>query len=142
MDKNISMWRNRPITDVFNAPDIEYAKERKERLVIELESYKPEVSEWLDNEIESCFSVYSLPSEHRRRMRSTNMIERFNEELLRRSRVIRIFPNIDSVIRLFGSMCIEQSEKWQTGYRYLDMSLINKTKVTKKEKQNKLKKAG
>jgi len=39
-------------------------------------------------------------------------------------------------------MCIEQSEQWQTGYRYLDMSLINKTKVTKKEKQNKLKKAG
>jgi len=52
----------RKLKDVFNAPDMKEAIERKDKLVIELESYKKEISEWLDNEIESCFSVYSLPS--------------------------------------------------------------------------------
>jgi len=112
------------LKDIFAAPDIDQARERKERLVKELDIIKPKLSDWLDTEIESCFTVYSLPAEHRKRMRSTNMIERFNQELLRRSRVIRIFPNEASCIRLFGSMCMEQSEQWQTGRRYLDMRLL------------------
>jgi putative transposase len=94
------------LKDIFGALDIKQARERKRELV---------------EELESCFTVYQLPVEHRRRMRTTNMIERFNQELLRRSRVIRIFPNKDSCIRLFGTMCIEQSELWQTGHKYLNM---------------------
>ncbi len=113
------------LKDIFVAPDIEKARERKERFVKELESTKPKIAEWLDMDIESCFTVYSLPSEHRKRMRSTNMIERFNQELLRRSRVIRIFPNDESCLRLFATMCMEQSEQWQTGRTYLDMNLLN-----------------
>ena len=112
------------LKDIFAAPDVEQARERKEKLVKELETVKPKIADWLDVDLESCFTVYSLPSEHRKRMRSTNMIERFNQELLRRSRVIRIFPNESSCLRLFGSMCLEQSEQWQTGRRYLDMSLL------------------
>ena len=65
------------LKDIFTAPDIEQARERKERLLCELESIKPRVADWLDEGIESCFAVYSLPIEHR--MRSTNMIERFNQ---------------------------------------------------------------
>ena len=113
------------LKDIFSAPDIEQARERKENLVKELEGIKPQIAEWLDMDIESCYTVYSLPSEHRKRMRSTNMVERFNQELLRRSRVIRIFPNADSCIRLFGTMCMEQSEQWQTGQIYLNMDLLN-----------------
>lgn len=113
------------LKDIFTAPDIEQARERKEILVKELEKIKPKVADWLDIDIESCFTVYGLPSEHRKRMRSTNMIERYNQELLRRSRVIRIFPNNESCIRLFGAMCMEQSEQWQTGHKYLNMSLLN-----------------
>ncbi|GAG48746.1 unnamed protein product, partial [marine sediment metagenome] len=113
------------LKDIFAAPDIEQARERKEKLVKELEQIKPKIAHWLDMEIEACFTVYNLPSEHRKRMRSTNMIERFNQELLRRSRVIRIFPNSGSCIRLFSTMCMEQSEQWQTGCKYLDMSLLD-----------------
>jgi transposase-like protein len=112
------------LKDIFAAPDIEQARERKGKLVKELEPLKPKIADWLDADIESCFTVYSLPSEHRKRMRSTNMIERFNQELLRRSRVIRIFPNSDSCMRLFGAMCMEKSEQWQTGCKYLDMGLV------------------
>jgi transposase-like protein len=119
------------LKDIFAAPDVEQARERKEKLVKELESVKPKIADWLDSDIESCFTVYSLPSEHRKRMKSTNMIERFNQELLRRSRVIRIFPNDESCLRLFGTMCMEQSEQWQTGRRYLDMNLKNEQPKTK-----------
>jgi putative transposase len=112
------------LKDVFAAPDIDQARERKDKLVKELEEVKPKVAEWLDTEIEQCFTVYSLPQEHYKRMRSTNMLERFNQELLRRSRVIRIFPSHMSCIRLFSILCMEMSELWQTGYRYLDMSLL------------------
>ncbi len=118
------------LKDVFAAPDVEQARERKDKLVKELERVKPKIADWLDTDLESCLTVYSLPLEHRKRMRSTNMIERFNQELLRRSRVIRIFPNDESCLRLFGTMCMEQSEQWRTGYRYLDMSLLtNETHV-------------
>ena len=113
------------LKDVFAALNLKQARERKKKIVIELESLKPKVAEWLDLELESCFSVYALPSDHRKRMRSTNMIERYNQELLRRSRVIRIFPNIESCVRLFATMSIEQSELWQTGQKYLDMNLVN-----------------
>ena len=115
------------LKDVFSAPEITQARERKNRLVAELETNRARLANWMDEEIESCFTVYTLPAAHRKRMRSTNMIERLNQELLRRSRVIRIFPNESSCLRLFGSMCMEQSEQWKTGRMYLDMSLL-KTK--------------
>ncbi len=127
------------LKDIFSAPEIELARERKDMLVRELEVEKPEVAEWLDDNIKYCFTVYKLPLELRRRMKSTNMLERFNQELLRRSRVIRIFPNVSSCLRLFGCMCMEQSEEWQTGVKYLDMELL---KETKKEQRQELAKAG
>jgi len=69
-------------------------------------------------------TILSFPAEHRRRLRTNNAIERFNEELKRRTRVIRIFPNRASALRLNASLCIEQSEEWLTGRRYLDMELL------------------
>jgi putative transposase len=109
------------LQDIFAAPDLEEARSRKDHLVEELEEIKPQIASWIDEEMESCFSVYFLPEAHRRRMKSTNMLERFNEELKRRSRVIRIFPNEESCLRLMGTMCIEQSEEWETGRVYLTM---------------------
>jgi transposase-like protein len=50
-------------------------------------------------------------------------VERLNEEIRRRTRVVRIFPNRESALRLITALCVEQSEEWETGRRYLDMSL-------------------
>ena len=109
------------LKDVFTATTKEDAVIRKNRLIDKLESEKPEIARWIDEEIESCFSVYNLPESHHKRMRSTNMIERLNQELKRRSRVIRIFPNDASCLRLLGTMCMEQSEVWESGRMYLTM---------------------
>lgn len=107
------------LKDIFSAAGREDAIARKDRLVEVLEHARPEVSRWIDEHIESCLSVYNLPVPHWRKMKSTNMLERLNQELKRRSRVIRIFPNEASCIRVLGTICMEQSEEWQTGRRYL-----------------------
>ena len=109
------------LKDVFAATNREDAVIRKNRLIDKLENEKPDIARWIDEEIESCFSVYNIPESHHKRMRSTNMIERLNQELKRRSRVIRIFPNDASCLRLLGTMCMEQSEVWESGRMYLTM---------------------
>jgi transposase-like protein len=119
------------LKDVLAATSREDAIIRKKRLVEELTESKPNISQWIDEDIEFCLSVYNLPEFHRRRMRSTNMLERFNQELKRRSRVIRIFPNEASCLRLLGTLCMEQSEEWETGKMYLNM----KTNLNEKPDQ-------
>ena len=64
----------------------------------------------------------TLPEKYRKRLRTTNRVERLNEEVRRRERVIRIFPNRESVIRLLGALLMEIDEKWASGRKYLDMS--------------------
>jgi transposase-like protein len=113
------------LKDIFAATSKEDAIIRKNKLLDKLENEKPEVAGWIDEEIESCFSVYKLPEPHHRRMRSTNMIERFNQELKRRSRVIRIFPNDASCLRVLGTMSMEQSEIWESGKIYLTMPAVD-----------------
>jgi transposase-like protein len=63
----------------------------------------------------------SFPDSHRRRIRTTNDRERFNQELRRRTRVVRIFPNREVCLRLVSALAVDQSEEWVTGRRYLDM---------------------
>ena len=77
----------------------------------------------IEEDIEQCLSVLAFPSEHRRYLRTNNNLERLNEEIRRRTRVIRIFPNEASALRLIGSLCIEKSEQWTCGRRYLDTDL-------------------
>ena len=77
----------------------------------------------MDENIEFCLSVYGLPPGHRRRMKSTNMIERLNKELKRRSRVICIFPDDSACLRVPGSICQETSEEWETGKKYLNLDV-------------------
>jgi len=81
---------------------------------------KPGIIQWLEENIEDALAVYSLPEKHRTKMKSTNMVERLNEELKRRSRVVRIFPNEQSCLRLLTAVCQEISDKWDGG-RYLEM---------------------
>ena len=63
-----------------------------------------------------------LPVKYRQRLRTTNAMERLNQEIRRRERVIRIFPNRESLVRLIGALIIELDEKWASGRRYFDMA--------------------
>jgi putative transposase len=67
-------------------------------------------------------AILALPVPYRKRLRTNNGVERLNEEVRRRERVIRIFPNRESAIRLLGAVLLELDEQWTTGHRYLDMA--------------------
>ena len=79
------------------------------------------VASHLEEHIEECLSCLAFPESHRRRIRTTNALERLNQEIKRRTRVVRIFPNRESCLRLVASLAVEHSEEWITGRRYLDM---------------------
>ena len=73
---------------------------------------------WAEESIEETFSVYRLPRAHRRRMKSTNMLGLYNEEIRRRKRVIRIFPNEASCLRLIRALAVETHDHWIAGNGY------------------------
>jgi transposase-like protein len=81
----------------------------------------PKVAEHIEEHVEECLSCLFFPESHRRRIRTTNGLERFNQEIKRRTRVVRIFPNRGACLRLVTALAVEQSEEWLTGRRYLDM---------------------
>jgi len=79
------------------------------------------VAEHIEEHVEECLTCLSFPESHRRRIRTTNGLERLNQEVKRRTRVVRIFPNRESCMRLVTALAVEHSEEWLTGRRYLNM---------------------
>lgn len=84
----------------------------------------------LEEGLEDALAVLVLPEPYRVRLRTTNGMERLNEEIRRRERVIRIFPNEASALRLIGALLAEQHEVWSTGKRYFDMTEYFEWKTT------------
>jgi len=121
---------------VFAAGDKATGLERLQMLVETLSQTYPDLADLLERECEDTLSCLNYPRQHRRRICSTNGLERFNEEIRRRTRVIRIFPNRNACMRLVGALCMEQAEEWQTGRRYLDMELLGaETQETEMERE-------
>ena len=81
----------------------------------------PAVAAKLEAEVEDCLACFAFPAAHRPRIRTTNGLERLNQELKRRTRVVRIFPHRASLLRLVTALALEQSEEWVSGRRYLNM---------------------
>ena len=84
-----------------------------------------------EENIDETFSVYRLPRAHTR-MKSTNMLERYNEEIRRRTRVIRIFPNEASCLRLIRALAVETHDQWVSGKRTGSIGLEKETMKLKK----------
>lgn len=95
----------------------------------------PKLTDWVEENIGSTLTFYRLPRLHHRHMKSTNMIERLNEELRRRTRVVRIFPNVASCLRLTRALCAETHEAWLEDNRYINMDLL------REERKEQLRKA-
>ena len=76
----------------------------------------------LENGLEDGLAVLDLPERYRKRLRTTNLAERMNEEIRRRERVIRIFPNEAAAERLLGGLLFDKYEEWQASICYFDMT--------------------
>jgi putative transposase len=88
----------------------------------------PKLCDWVEQNIEETFTFYRFPKEHHRHLKSTNLLERFHEEIRRRTYVIRIFPNAASCLRLVRALAVEFHENWMEGTRYLNMDLLREHK--------------
>jgi len=86
--------------------------------------------ERVENNIEETFSFYRLPKEHHKHLKSTNVLERLNQELKRRTHVIRIFPNEASSLRLLRALAVEIHEDWLETPRYLNMEALREQRKT------------
>ena len=84
----------------------------------------PKLCDWVEENIEETLTFFRLPPAHHKHMRSSNLLERFNEEIRRRTYVVRVFPNEASTLRLIRALAAEQHEEWQEGSRYLSMELF------------------
>jgi transposase-like protein len=107
---------------VFAATTIGDARFQAEALAEHWRPTHPHVAAQIEEHIEECFACYAFPLSHRVKIRTTNGLERLNEELKRRTRVVRIFPNRAACLRLATALCAEQSDDWVTGKRYLDIT--------------------
>ena len=107
---------------VFAASTLAQARTSAQEAADRWRSTHPAVATRLDERLEDALTCLAFPAEHRARIRTTNGLERLNQELKRRTRVVRIFPNRGSLLRLVTALAIEQSEEWVSGRRYLDLT--------------------
>jgi putative transposase len=113
---------HRRVRAIFEAPDSETARVLWAKFSADYHHSAPAAVATLERGFDDATAVLALPALYRQRLRTTNAVERLNEEVRRRERVIRIFPTRASVIRLLGALLMEQDEAWTTGKRYFDMT--------------------
>ena len=106
---------------ILDAPDMKTARMLQNDFVEEYADTAPKAVQVLEDGFDDVTAVLALPDRYRRRLRTTNGVERLNEEIRRRERVIRIVPNRESAMRLLGALLMEIDEAWSTGHRYLHM---------------------
>ena len=109
------------IRAVFNAPN---ENEAQRFLNMTVEKYKqvaPKLSQWMENNIPEGLAVFQFPEEHRKKIRTTNGLERVNREIYRRTRVVSIFPNEDACLRLVSAILMEIHQDWATERKYLNL---------------------
>lgn len=109
------------LRNVFNAPDRHEADRQLAQLVNKYQTSAPDLSHWLETNVSEGLTVFELETRLRRRLRTTNMLERLNQEIKRRTRVATLFPNEASLLRLVSAILSEQSDDWETGKVYLTM---------------------
>jgi transposase-like protein len=108
------------IRAIFTAPDLEEAEHLLEKFLKKYQKTASKLVEWAEENLCEGFTIFGFPPSHRRRLRTTNLLERLNEEIRRRTRVARLFPNEASCLRLVTAIVMEVAEDWQTAdKRYL-----------------------
>ena len=109
------------IRSVFNAPNGDEAQRLLSLMVKKYQDSASDLAAWMEDNIPEGLTVMALPRAHQKRMRTSNLCERVNKEVHRRTKVVGIFPNVESCLRLVTALLVEVDEQWQESRIYLDM---------------------
>jgi len=109
------------IRSVFNAPNRQEADRLLDIVSKKYQASEPKLSAWMMENIPESLTVFQLPEGRRKRLRTSNMAERVNKEIRRRTKVVGIFPHEESCLRLVSSILVEINEGWINGDRYLNL---------------------
>jgi transposase-like protein len=109
---------------MYERRDLEEARRDLKAWLEKWAAKYPKLCEWVEANIEETWTYYRLPLAHHKHLKSTNLLERFNQEIKRRTLVVRIFPNEASCLRLIRAIAAETHEEWMEGSRYLNMDLF------------------
>ena len=113
---------------IYDRRSLEEARKDLAAWLVKWQDKYPRLCDWVETNIEETLSFYRLPVAHHKHMKSTNMLERVNEEIKRRTRVVRIFPNAPSCLRLVRALAVEMHENWIEAIRYLSMEDLREHK--------------
>jgi putative transposase len=111
----------RDLRRIFDADETAEAERRLRDAVARYHKTAPQLAEWLEENVPEALTVLRIPAAHRRRLRTTNGLERLNKEIKRRTRVATLFPNEASLLRLASAVLSEISDDWETERSYLNM---------------------
>jgi len=113
------------IRNIFNAPDRSKAETYLKDAIQKYQKTASKLAEWMEVNIPEGLTVFSFPAEHWRKIRTDNQVERLNKEIRRRTRVVGVFPNEESCLRLVSAFLMEKSDAWETGKIYLNIETRN-----------------
>jgi putative transposase len=113
---------------LYDRRDLSEAQKDLSFWITRWQSVYPRLCDWVEENISETLTFYRLPLGHHKHLKSTNMLERLNEEIKRRTRVVRIFPNQESCLRLIRALAVETHEGWLEEHRYLNMQLLAEQK--------------
>ena len=111
----------RDLRRVFDADEPAEAERRLKDIVLRYQKTAPQLAAWFEQAVPEAITVLMIPTAHRRRLRTTNSVERLNREIKRRTRVATLFPNEASLLRLASAVLSEISDDWETDRAYLNM---------------------
>ena len=110
------------LTTMFNSSTLEEARRLRNAIVEEYQDVAPAAVQILDEGFEDAMTIMYLPMKYRQSLRTSNIIERENREIRKREKVIQIFPNIESALRLIGAVLMDDHNDWSTRHRLFDMT--------------------
>ena len=113
---------------IYDRRDIQEAQQDLSAWIGKWQGKYPKLVDWVEANIIETLTFYRLPRAHHKHLKSTNMLERLNEEIKRRTLVVRIFPNTESCLRLIRALCIETHETWLEDNRYLNLTFLAEQK--------------
>jgi putative transposase len=109
---------------ILDAPSRIRAQETLQATMTKYQKSAPKLSAWLEENFVEGFTIFELPADHRRRLRTSNLLERINREVKRRTRVATLFPGEESLLRLVTAVLAEIDEEWATAKTYLTMETL------------------